>query len=63
MKNWQMLSIGAGFVGLLFVGKALADGYLDNRLKDVSLYPAPEDASFLDKIKLISKSPYRRIQV
>jgi hypothetical protein len=63
MKNWHKLSIGAGFLSLLIVGKGMADGYVDEQLKKAGFYPAPEGSSFSDKLKLIHGSPYNKIQV
>jgi len=63
MKKWQKGAIGAGIAGFGFGVKKMANGYLDRKLKEASLYPAPEGASIFDKIKLISKSPYGKIQL
>jgi len=63
MKQWQKGAIGAGIVGLYFGAKELVNRYLDNKLKEVSVYPAPEGTSILGKMKLISKSPYKKIQI
>ncbi|NIS73227.1 MAG: hypothetical protein GTN37_02245 [Candidatus Aenigmarchaeota archaeon] len=63
MENWQKgLGLG-GLIGLYFAGKKLANVYLDGKLKKAGFYPVPEGTSILQKIKLISKSPYNKIQI
>jgi hypothetical protein len=63
MKNWQILSIGAGCMLFVVLGKQAVDGYVDGQLKKAGFYPAPEGSSFSDKVKLIHESPYKKIQL
>jgi hypothetical protein len=59
MKNWQKGMLGAaGILGSYLLGKL----YLDSKVKEAGFDPVPE-GSFLDKIKLFSRSPYKKIQL